>query len=193
LSDILVPAGAAIVALQFLSAQSAAKRRGACWMYAALLFLSTFDLCVQARHFPWPRQSWNPVISRANKFMNEDDWRDVARWAADHTAPGTIFITPKSSNSFKWYSARDEVATWKDMPQDAQSVLQWYHRLDDVFTIHGLRDLSSKYGAQYAIVERSNLLWSDAQPIYAGKEPVYENASYAVYQLDTMEPVKSPG
>jgi hypothetical protein len=185
MTDILAPAGVAVVALEFLSQQRATKKRYVCWMYAALITVSVFDFWTQALHFAWRPPAWTPVTSRADKFMVDADWRDVCRWANEHTPPGTIFITPKSSNSFKWYSGRDEAATWKDMPQDANSVLEWHRRLDDLYDFHGLRDLSAKYGAQYAIVDQDNLLWLDRQPIFDGKQPVYANGAYRIYRLES--------
>src|SRR5262249_15448125 len=155
---ILVPAGVAIVALQFLRQQSMGKHRFVGWAYAALILVSIVDLWNQARHFPWLPDAWNPVESRADKFMENPNWREICQWAHDHTPAGTVFITPRSSNSFKWYSGRDEAATWKDMPQDARSLVEWYHRLDDLFGVHGLRNLTPKYGEQYAVVDKSNLL-----------------------------------
>ena len=113
-----------------------------------LVLISVFDLWNQALHFSfWLPKSLNPVASRHDKFMVNPDWRDACQWAADHTPPGTIFITPRGSNSFKWYSGRDEAATWKDMPQDASHLLDWYRRLDDLYGLHGLHNLSPKYGA----------------------------------------------
>ncbi len=188
MSDILVPAGAAIVVLQFLLQQRVERRKLVRWSYLALVLVSVFDLWNQALHFAWLPKTWNPVTSRADKFMVNPDWRDACQWAADHTPPGTIFITPRGSNSFKWNSGRDEAATWKDMPQDARSLLDWYHRLDDLYGLHGLRDLSPKYGAQYALIDKSNLLWSDQQQIFSAAKPVYENDAYAIYWLTAGTP-----
>jgi hypothetical protein len=129
------------------------------------------------------------VVSRADKFMvDADAWRSVCHWAAYSTPPGTIFITPKSSNSFKWYSGRDEVATWKDMPQDVRSLLDWYRRLNELYGDHGLRDLAAKHGAQYAIVELPTLEWVDEQALFANAKPIYRNSSYAVFPLTKTDP-----
>ena len=67
-------------------------------------------------------------------------------------------------------------------------MLDWYRRLDDLYGLHGLRDLSPKYGAQYALIEKSNLLWSDQQQIFSAAKPVYENTAYAIYRLSNGTP-----
>ena len=64
MSDILVPAGGAIVVLQFLLQQRAEKRKLVRWSYTALVLISVFDLWNQALHFPWLPKTWNPVASR---------------------------------------------------------------------------------------------------------------------------------
>ncbi len=195
LSDILVPCGVAIVGMQFLLNLFALRRILARWLLAALLVLSAYDLWNQVRHQPWLPEAWGRVNSRSDKFVVPDDWRDVCRWAAQNTPPGTVFITPRNSATFKWYAGRDEVATWKDMPQDAASVVEWCARMREIFGADQptvakpwrlslaeagasrLQELAGKYGAQYAIIE----LLPDMPRL--SLQPVFKNGSYAIYRL----------
>jgi len=39
------------------------------------------------------------------------------------------------SSTFKWYTGRSEVATSKDIPQDARSIVEWWHTLLDVYVV----------------------------------------------------------
>src|SRR5262249_27397499 len=96
------------------------------------------------------------------------------------------------SSTFKGDSGPDEVATWKDMPQDSRSIIDWYQRLHDIFGAEGdnpeqpwresliglsadqLRALGTKYGAQYVIVQK---LAGTSPP---NLEEVYGNRSFAV-------------
>jgi hypothetical protein len=95
--------------------------------------------------------------------------------------------------TFKWYTGRSEVATWKDIPQDAKAIVQWWARLQDIYgtgcappeprwrsTLTGLsperlRQLGAKYGADYLIDEQSDSL-SDLPSLYG-------NERYAIYRL----------
>jgi hypothetical protein len=196
LTDVLVPCGVAIVGMQFVLNLFINRRILARWLLAGLLFVAAYDLSNQARHFPWLPEAWGRVTSRSDKFVNYDDWRDVCRWAAENTPSGTVFITPRNSGTFKWYSGRDEVATWKDMPQDAVSVVQWRERMRDLFAADGtdpmrpwrasqaeagderLRALAQKYQAQYVIVE----IVPGTPPL--SMMPVHKNKSYAVYRFE---------
>ena len=198
LSDIMVPIGVTLFGLQYISSLWAIRKTAARWLIVGLLALSAYDLWNQVRHFPWLPHSWATVTSRADGFMEYDDWRDVCRWVAeaDHTPADARFITPLYSSTFKWYTGRSEVANWKDMPQDARSVVEWWERLNQIFATDSqnpndrwraslaelgwqrLHDLGDKYAANFAIVE----LVPDTPRLET--QPIYENKSYAIYRLD---------
>ena len=76
-------------------------------------------------------------------------------------------MTPRDQQTFKWYSGRTEVANWKDMPQDARSVIVWRRRLEAMYTVPGQADfgvlahyndelmaLARQYQASYLLVEQ---------------------------------------
>jgi hypothetical protein len=198
LSDILVPIGVTLVALQFIGGQLQVRENVARWMFVGLFVLTAFDLSMQTRHFPWLPEPWGQAAPKSDGLMVYGDWRDICRWVveANHTSPDARFITPLNSMTFKWYTGRGEVATWKDMPQDAHSIVEWWQRLNELFATGSqnpnerwraslaelgqqrTQQLAKKYGAQYAIVEVVSGVPRMEQ------QPVYENRSYAVYRLD---------
>ncbi len=94
------------------------------------------------------------------------EWRHIAEWAQQETPAGTLFLVPRLSQTFRWYSGRGEVVTRKDLPQDAASIVAWWQRLEDIggdqanappgdslsaLGADRLRELGQKYGAGYVI------------------------------------------
>ncbi len=195
LSDILVPLGVSLVGLQWATGQLPLRKNVARWLFMGLFGLLAFDLFKQISHLPWLPK---PVPTRSDSMMVYDDWRDVCRWIAadNHTPHDALFITPRNANTFKWYTGRAEVGTWKDMPQDARSVVEWWQRMNELFGSESkkpedrwhdsaaelgdvrLNELAQNYGAQYAVIELT-----PGVPRLA-IQPIYENKSYAVYRLE---------
>lgn len=133
-----------------------------------------------------------PRADAPNKVMDYHDWRAAAEWAAEHTPPDAVFLTPRTSQTFKWHGGRGEVVTWKDIPQNAQGVVAWWERLVDIYgrkeyatnswqydsltdqSAQRLRELGRKYAAQYVLTEAAPPL--DLPRLYA-------NRTYAIYRL----------
>jgi len=211
LSDILVPLGTVLVGLQFVltpDRHEAVARKSAHWMIAGLIAISTYDLWNQVRHLPWLPESFGRMTPRGERFIGfsdkqaaYDDWRDICRWIAENMPPNAVFVTPVRSSTFKSFAGRGEIGTWKDMPQDAASVVKWLDRLNEVYGsgladpdrrwhlslaavgYDKLRGLAAKYHAGYAIVE---LVEGVPQ---LTEQPIYRNGSYAIYQFElTTEP-----
>ena len=55
-----------------------------------------------------------------------------AEWVVQNTPPDAQFLTPRMSLTFKWRTGRREVATRKDVPQDAAGLLEWWERMNDI-------------------------------------------------------------
>src|SRR5262249_7759829 len=106
LSDILVPLGTVLVGFQFPDQQRSAPRTFVRFAYAALVVLWAYDVWNQGRHFPWLPEDWGRASSRSDKFLPSDDWRDACHWAAENTPPDSVFLTPRQSSTFKWYTGR---------------------------------------------------------------------------------------
>jgi hypothetical protein len=178
------------------STDEASRRLGRRWL-AALVLVAGIDLLAQAPRGPlgWLLPGAPPPVPRSDKNLVHHDWVDVNRWIARHTPRDALLLTPRTSSTSKWHSGRSEVVTWKDVPQDAPSIVQWWDRVQDVFGRPGavgsrhwyrslseagvehLNRLAERYGADYAVVE----LRPDVPRLPAS--PAYENASYAVYRL----------
>jgi hypothetical protein len=186
LSDVAVPLGAALFAVAWIDRLLA--RRPAVGKPALVVALVLASLHVGADALRRAR----PTPPRSDQWMSYISWRLACDWIRDsgQIPEGARFLTPRQSQTFKWYTRRSEVATWKDLPQDAVSIVQWWSRLRE---IHGdgdsgrpwrdslarwkpqqLRELGSKYGAGYLLTE--------AHPRLKLKR-LYHNKWYAVYQL----------
>ncbi len=122
-----------------------------------------------------------------------DDWKAVCRWAAESSGPDDVFLTPRHQQTFKWYAGRAEVVNWKDVPQDAESLREWYRRFGEVFpkrlgrmrvTIRysSLREYREKYNVRYMIVDQR--VAGTSLPLVKVYPNVFDpNGTYAVYQL----------
>jgi hypothetical protein len=121
-------------------------------------------------------------------------WLDVCRWAREHTPSHAKFLTPRRQQTFKWFAGRAEVATWKDVPQDAASIVAWKRTLEELFppgstdqdlAFHSdvrLIALARKHGASYILIDRTRA----DRPIFLDRvypdEPSH-NPAYAVYHV----------
>jgi hypothetical protein len=97
------------------------------------------------------------------------DWKTACAWIAENTPHDAKFITPREQQTFKWYAGRAEIANWKDVPQDAASLLEWrnrikalypstrqHHRLDlAAFSDLELRDLARQFQADYLVIDHT--------------------------------------
>lgn len=191
LADVMLPVGAALgVGVLILRDHATRRMMARLWLAAAIL------VCVA--NLGWyANRRLAPGTPRADKWVTYSDWVDVCRWiAGSETIPAqTTFLTPKLSATFKWRTGRAEVVNWKDIPQDARSIVEWRERLADVFGPRNdvqdtrwheplatqgaasLQRLGEKYGAEYVVTA--------AQPRVVGLERLYANGTYAVYRLNT--------
>ncbi len=142
-----------------------------------------------------PADAKSKVVVDGKAVVAADDWREICMFFHDHPgiSPAAKVLTPRNSHSFKWYAERPEVGTWKDIPQDAESIVEWMTRMR---TIHANRDatkpqrqwsrtladlgkeelvrVAREYGAAYVVAE--------AEPPLALPR-LYSNRSYAVYWI----------
>ncbi|MEN6450774.1 MAG: DUF6798 domain-containing protein [Thermoguttaceae bacterium] len=160
--------------------------RRAGWLLA--LGLAAYQLGGHAVQRMWPSEP------RAEKMANPADWRAACEWVArsGKVPRDAIFLVPRGSQTFTWYSHHGEVVAWKDVPQDAEGLVQWWRRMKDIYdtglappeqwrdslgelSATRLRQLGAKYGAGYVITGRP-----EHPPAC---ECVYENPSYLIYRL----------
>jgi hypothetical protein len=197
LSDAMLPVGASLAIAAWLGDLQARRPAWgqAAWLAAALV--AGGDLAVtnyQRRDDLRPGAdvqmlpAWADDPARTRRTY--DDWRRTCQWIAEHTPAQACFLTPRMQQTFKWYAERSEVCSWKDVPQDAAELVQWWQRIQDLYprrvvfaglAAHGeqgLRDLARKYGADYVVVDRCAsprpLLLPRLYPPGAGATSAYE-------------------
>jgi hypothetical protein len=61
------------------------------------------------------------------------NWHRVCAWVREHTPGDALFLTPRYQQTFKWWAGRAEYVNWKDVPQDARSLVVWAERLSQVY------------------------------------------------------------
>jgi len=143
----------------------------------------------------------NPVPPAVAKLDDFAAWRDACEWVRDHAPRDARFLVPRTGHSFKWYAARADVVNYKDVPQDAASVVEWRRRMSAVFPrveIGGqwitldspeelgtarVRQLARRYGASHVMARSSPPL--DLPVVYPPPDSRSES-SYTVYE--TGEP-----
>jgi len=112
-------------------------------------------------------------------------WRDVCLWIKHNTPRDALVLSPREHRTFKWYAERPEYFTWKDIPQDARSLVEWKTRLTDLYRPFDsfvnyipeerIRDVCRKYGIKYIVTYREPPLSFRA---------VYRNGFFVVYAVD---------
>lgn len=98
------------------------------------------------------------------------NWRKVCQWISESTPKDAVFITPANQQTFKWYAGRTEVVCWKDVPQDAASMVQWRQRLIELsepqrrfdtglmsYSDAQLRQFSERYQATHLLVPQRHV------------------------------------
>ena len=139
-------------------------------------------------------QMWENGVARTHETY--EDWCDVCWWIDDHTAPDAKFLTPYAQQTFKWYAQRSEVCSWKDVPQDAAGIIEWWHRQQEVYprliirgglVMHGedrLLELAEKYDVDYILVDRPVSRRPLLLPRVYPPEFVELEPSYEVYRVE---------
>jgi hypothetical protein len=120
-------------------------------------------------------------------------WREACEWAREHTSPDSLFMVPRRAYDFRWHAERPVFFTWKDVPQDAESLIQWWQRYQEAY--YGAIDQFGEVGPYFSpqdlgaerlrsIAEKHKidyLLTSEYPPLPL---PVaYENPWYKIYKL----------
>jgi hypothetical protein len=202
LSDVAVPLAVALVGTCYLVYELRTEPR---WGKAALsvailvgvIHVGGYGLRRMVPSVPRADRI-NDRLSAVNQHRHYSAWRAACRWIAEsgEIPPDARFLTPKMARTFKWYAGRSEVVTWKDVPQDASSIVEWWDDLHAVYATEipsrgyqwhtslaracaldgpeRLQQLADTYEADYMLTVRWPRL-----PLTA----VYWNEWYVVYQL----------
>jgi hypothetical protein len=134
----------------------------------------------------------DPTPPADRKLAAPAAWRETCEWIRDHTPADAICLVPRASQSLSWYANRKSLVTWKDVPQDAASIVAWRDRYFDVFWhddefgehvpydslaeqgTSRIRELAAKYGVDFVVTR-------EYPPL--GFPIAYANAWYAVYAV----------
>ena len=145
-------------------------------------------------------QRVRPGYSRSDPVLARHAWlwTRACNWINDpaNGIPSDAkFLTPLESRNFKWNTKRSEVATWKDIPQDAQGIAKWYSTVEQLYTYRPKtgpprRDISLQQLFSRHSPERLEALQAKYKYDYilCGKYPalnlpvVYENQGYVIYE-----------
>lgn len=139
----------------------------------------------------------DPEARRKVTFRIWKDWVFACRWIRENTSEDAVVLTPRRQQTFKWHAHRAEVVNWKDIPQDANGLLEWNRRMESVYTdavIHkGLEanakhvhEITAEYPFDYVVathfVPSGDLGW---ERVYPGAEsPTRVRSSlYVVYKV----------
>ncbi|MBQ6826716.1 MAG: hypothetical protein IJO46_01775, partial [Thermoguttaceae bacterium] len=149
-----------------------------------------------------------------------EGWLDVCRWARDNTSPDAVFLVPRGCDSFKWEARRAEVGSWKEIPQDANSIVRWFRDMERLYATPGTkRDSATRWTSPlvcvFAMRGRDQILKQSAEmgyqfviletPPYVliaypelmknleaffAADEVYRNDQYIVLRLDKTAEIK---
>jgi hypothetical protein len=155
---------------------------------------------------------WQSNLPPALKQVeNAVAWQKACRWIDEHAPADARFIIPRWGHAFKWYAARADVASYKDVPQDPASVVAWRDRLRKLYPTINARDergrkimldspevlgtpqvleLAKRYGATHVIARSSPRL--DLPVLFETEVPPGADVSgYIVYDTGAS-PVSEP-
>ncbi len=152
----------------------AGRRLYAVW--APVGALAVLIAAVAVGRFTAP-ESVARLLGRYTPTITLDEGADprdgVARFAAQHTGPETLFVTPPYFGRFRVVAQRGLVVDYKSMPYDAAGYMEWRQRLRDCYgptqasagqavvemkkhyirsTPEQLQHVGRQYGANYAIL-----------------------------------------
>ncbi|MDP6443741.1 MAG: hypothetical protein QGG36_12875 [Pirellulaceae bacterium] len=205
LSDAMLPIGFALgaVALLLQWAQSPTVRvsrsaRAGMLLLAAVASGNILAAHVRGRTDLRPRGVKLPLaqtpLTAEQSSDRFRDWRNVCGWIKQNTPGEAVFLTPRRQQTFKWYAERAEVVNWKDVPQDADTLLEWRRRVRVVYPrkviLRGfgawsddrIAAIANRFGATYVVddAQRSRRLLNFPRVYPTGGE---QNGTFRVYYI----------
>jgi len=188
-TDVAVPLAVAFQAAALIAAGFEWRKSWAVWGLAAAIGVAGWHIGLHTAE-----RFLRPVPPADARMHNYAAWVDACNWIAENTPPNATFLTPRRATTFKWRTGRSEVAVWKDIPQDARSMVEWFHRLRNIFyyqiddqsepldTVGGLGtrravEMARLYGATYIVTDQDHPLALRA--VYPNRE--HPNDEYVVY------------
>lgn len=187
IADLVVPFTLAVTLAALVAARVAPLPTRRRWALVAGGFVSAFLAALL-----WPGIDKNP--SRMPRPVRAD-WIAALTWVAAETPRECLLWTPDEDWAVKWFAERPEYVNFKDCPQDAAGIVEWYERRvrlaewkrdagsDGLFTAPELAEIGERTGITHVVLSRMG-------PIEP--EPVYTNASFRVFDLREMPTAITP-
>ena len=201
LSDVMLPIGASLAGLILFARMQRDNPMVAA--FTLCMGIVAVGSSIAAHHFDRTRDfrpasaiQQRPLAGQdaALARKTHDEWKQVCRWVDERTAADAMFLTPRYQQTFSWYANRPEVVNWKNVPQDATSLVAWRARFREVYSHLARREgfaalspqrlqaLCDKYEVDYVILDRSlsrePLSWKRVYP-----ENRWEQSTFEVYRV----------
>ena len=104
------------------------------WIFVACIVAAFGVMAFERHEDPRPRADRRSLPQYDNDesrtLATYRNWVKVCDWVRNNTPSNAAFITPNQQQTFKWYTGRREIVCWKDIPQDAEGILEWNERLN---------------------------------------------------------------
>jgi hypothetical protein len=199
LSDAMVPLLLALLLVQLVRHLQTVNRRisGVVLIASVLLVLAnvagTVSLRVLDRRPDGDRLSlpgYNAPTARRDEVYRQ--WLEMCGWIREQTPPDALFMTPRRQQTFKWYAERAEVVNWKNVPQGAGAIVEWWKRIQKLIPgrqygyqsldLDKLESLMRLYKADYLVTANgSHFRFRQLRRVYP---PPGESSVFEVYQLE---------
>lgn len=139
-------------------------------------------------------------------------WLDLCQFVRENTEKTDIFVVPYTTRTFRWFTGRSVVGVWKDIPQDAQGLMDWWQRMQDQFygfdpskpvQAYGrtasftllpkqkFEYLKKEYGASYVVRNKNDLkgraVVTEMPNGIGDYELIYENKDFELRRLKSAE------
>lgn len=184
LGDVLVPLGVALAVVRLGSLGALGRPAKALLVVGAVAIVAFHVVQTAAERRAAPAGRADTV----KRVADVAAWHDVCEWIRHNTPPDSVFLAPRSAQTFRWHAERAELVNWKDIPQADCDILawweqhgaihgtghaedRWYDWLSEAPTEHVLA-VSRRYGATHVLTR--------AVPRLALPR-VYVNNQFAVY------------
>ncbi|REJ66857.1 MAG: hypothetical protein DWQ31_13065 [Planctomycetota bacterium] len=195
MSDVVVPVGAALAVTHTIFSWEPSRPELARWSAALLFGLALAHFAVSIDRwvtYPYPLADAKTIGRRASVAeQRHRNWRAVCEEVRTRAPAGAVFLTPPYSQTFKWYAERAEVVTWKEMPQDARSVIEWWDRFREIYRHDGRRTVSLAHSDEEKILQLAALYGADFLLTEANPSlrlPLwYHNDSFAIYDVNRSD------
>ena len=144
-------------------------RKASSLVFVVCILLASILLFVERneKRIPWADVRSLPQYPNEDQRFREswENWVDLCDWVGGNTPADAAFITPYQQQTFKWYAGRSEVVSWKDIPQDAASMVEWDRRRKEIqvpqqsselgmlaYSDERLSQLARRYGADFLVL-----------------------------------------